>query len=334
MRACLPIGLAALVLGLGTARPSPCNADPGGAAPGSFTPRTRVSLRAARWCINDELTNRGTRTEGLLMNVPHGERGLRGPPQTGPGPGGHHGPVPGACARLCRARRQCLHARPPGRDAGLRGGAELGVRAGRLPARAVPGPRGACHRGVRPGRAGGHPRLLLPAAGPGPGRRGRRACRGGQRGGVDQGPRLPQRRARGRQRVRPRRLRPPPDPHRGGRGRADPAGEEDGPRTARLHERPGPRALPRRPGRGGRLPPDPLQRHAARGHPGPDRGAQAIREADRLQRGPEVRRGRRTGCGAVRGERRLLGLHGRGDQPASSRSRSTARRTTPSSTRS
>ena len=69
MRACLPIGLAALVLGLGTARPSPCNADPGGPAPESFTPRTRVSLRAARWCINDELTNRGTRAEGLLMNV-------------------------------------------------------------------------------------------------------------------------------------------------------------------------------------------------------------------------------------------------------------------------
>src|SRR4051794_33755749 len=69
MRAGLPIGLAALVLGLGTARPSPCNAEPGGAAPGSFTPRTRVSLRAARWCINDELTNRGTRAEGMLMNV-------------------------------------------------------------------------------------------------------------------------------------------------------------------------------------------------------------------------------------------------------------------------
>ena len=69
MRACLPIVLALLVLCLGTAPPSPCSADPGGAAPESFTPRTRVSLRAARWCINDELTNRGTRAEGLLMNV-------------------------------------------------------------------------------------------------------------------------------------------------------------------------------------------------------------------------------------------------------------------------
>ena len=54
MRAYLPIGLAVLVLGLGTARPSPCNAEPGGPAPGSFTPRTRVSLRGTRWCINDE----------------------------------------------------------------------------------------------------------------------------------------------------------------------------------------------------------------------------------------------------------------------------------------
>ena len=26
-------------------------------------------MRGARWCVNDELTNRGTRTEGLLMNV-------------------------------------------------------------------------------------------------------------------------------------------------------------------------------------------------------------------------------------------------------------------------
>jgi CubicO group peptidase (beta-lactamase class C family) len=31
--------------------------------------RTRVSLRGARWYINDELTNRGSRAEGLLMNV-------------------------------------------------------------------------------------------------------------------------------------------------------------------------------------------------------------------------------------------------------------------------
>src|SRR5262249_46852265 len=69
MRAPLPIGLAVLVLGLGTARPSLCNTAPGGPAPGPFAPRTRVSLRAARWYINDEPTNRGTRAEGLLMNV-------------------------------------------------------------------------------------------------------------------------------------------------------------------------------------------------------------------------------------------------------------------------
>jgi hypothetical protein len=34
-----------------------------------FMARTSVSLRGARWCINDELTNRDTRAVGLLMNV-------------------------------------------------------------------------------------------------------------------------------------------------------------------------------------------------------------------------------------------------------------------------
>ncbi len=32
-------------------------------------PRTRVSIRAGRWFLNDEVTYRGTRAEGLLMNV-------------------------------------------------------------------------------------------------------------------------------------------------------------------------------------------------------------------------------------------------------------------------
>jgi CubicO group peptidase (beta-lactamase class C family) len=35
----------------------------------TFTPHTKVSLKAGRWCINGELTYRGTRAEGLLMNV-------------------------------------------------------------------------------------------------------------------------------------------------------------------------------------------------------------------------------------------------------------------------
>jgi hypothetical protein len=34
-----------------------------------FTPRTHVSLRGERWCSKRELTSRGTRAEGLLMNV-------------------------------------------------------------------------------------------------------------------------------------------------------------------------------------------------------------------------------------------------------------------------
>jgi hypothetical protein len=49
----------------------PASGDPGpaGSDREPFTPRTRVSLRGARWYINDELTNPGTRAEGLLMNV-------------------------------------------------------------------------------------------------------------------------------------------------------------------------------------------------------------------------------------------------------------------------
>ncbi|MBI4324355.1 MAG: serine hydrolase, partial [Chloroflexi bacterium] len=34
-----------------------------------FAPRTRVSLRESQWLINDEVTCRGARAEGLLMNV-------------------------------------------------------------------------------------------------------------------------------------------------------------------------------------------------------------------------------------------------------------------------
>src|SRR5262245_14410056 len=43
--------------------------DPCAALQEPFTPRTRVSLRGGKWCINDRLTNRGTPAEGLLMNV-------------------------------------------------------------------------------------------------------------------------------------------------------------------------------------------------------------------------------------------------------------------------
>ena len=34
-----------------------------------FAPRTRVSIRGGRWFLNDEVTYRGTKAEGLLMNV-------------------------------------------------------------------------------------------------------------------------------------------------------------------------------------------------------------------------------------------------------------------------
>jgi CubicO group peptidase (beta-lactamase class C family) len=38
-------------------------------APVAFTPRTRVSVKDGRWFLNGELTHRGARAEGLLMNV-------------------------------------------------------------------------------------------------------------------------------------------------------------------------------------------------------------------------------------------------------------------------
>ena len=34
-----------------------------------FTPQTKVSITAERWCLNGEVTYRGTRAEGLLLNV-------------------------------------------------------------------------------------------------------------------------------------------------------------------------------------------------------------------------------------------------------------------------
>ena len=319
MRACLPIGLAALVLGLGTAQPSPCNAEPGGAAPGSFTPRTRVSLRAARWCINDELTNRGTRAEGLLMNVRMVNAVFEDRRKPDLDPAAITDRVPGACARLRRARRQCLHARPPGRDAGLRGGGELGVRARWLPARAVPGPRGACHRGVRPGRGW----WSSSAA----------STSGRTRSWPTRPPCVPRwstwrsgSRNRGYRNVV---LEVANEFDHDGFDRRLIRTVEGEVELIRLAKKTAPGLLVSTSGLGHGRYPDALAEAAdfllihfngtpLERHPGPDRGAQAIREADRLQRGPEVRRGRRTGRGAVRGERRLVGPHGRGDQPASS----------------
>ena len=142
MRARLPIGLAALVL---RPRDSPAFAlqpRPGRARyQEPFTPRTRVSLRGARWCINDELTNRGTRAEGLLMNVRMVNAVFEDRRKPDLDPAAITDRFLAHAARLRRARRQRLHALSPGRHARLRGGAELGVRAGWLPARVVPGPR-------------------------------------------------------------------------------------------------------------------------------------------------------------------------------------------------
>jgi CubicO group peptidase (beta-lactamase class C family) len=67
------ICLLALAFGIGAAGSSLAQSDasPGPAAKGQqpFSPRTRVSLIGEKWHVNETVTNRGTRAEGLLMNV-------------------------------------------------------------------------------------------------------------------------------------------------------------------------------------------------------------------------------------------------------------------------
>ncbi len=65
--------LCSLVVGLGSVALCPAQSvarggqEPQGTA--TFTPHTMVSIKAERWCVNGELTYRGTRALGLLMNV-------------------------------------------------------------------------------------------------------------------------------------------------------------------------------------------------------------------------------------------------------------------------
>jgi CubicO group peptidase (beta-lactamase class C family) len=65
--------LCGLVLGLGLIGLRPAESVAiGGQVPdgqATFAPRTKVSIAAGRWCLNGEVTYRGTRAEGLLMNV-------------------------------------------------------------------------------------------------------------------------------------------------------------------------------------------------------------------------------------------------------------------------
>lgn len=60
MRFSIPIGLMVILFGVGA---------PSSAAEGPFTAHTHLALRGEKWCINGELTNRGTPVEGLLINV-------------------------------------------------------------------------------------------------------------------------------------------------------------------------------------------------------------------------------------------------------------------------
>ena len=310
MRRPLQIALIALILGLGSARGSPANEDAPGepgavtsdpeatrsaasgndrldgrnedlrpascggcrrALPGDITP----PLRGARWCINDELTNRA-RAEGLLMNVRMVNAVFEDRRKPDLDPDANTGPVPGA-PRPTTPRTASAPSRSAFRAA-------CPATRGRSTRRSLPTAR--CARRTSPAcgassrRATGTAWLSSSAAS-----------------------------TSGRTRCWP--TRPPCAPavvnvarwirDRGFRNvvleianEFDHGGfdhrllrtadgevelirlaKETAPGLLVSTSGLGPRPLSRRAGRGRRLPPDPLQRHAARRDPGPHRGAQA-----------------------------------------------------------
>jgi CubicO group peptidase (beta-lactamase class C family) len=70
----LSIGWIVAVLAVGTICASPSRGEdsaekPDEAAPSPFAPRTHITRQGDRWFINGQVTNRGSRAEGRLMNV-------------------------------------------------------------------------------------------------------------------------------------------------------------------------------------------------------------------------------------------------------------------------
>ena len=78
-------------------------------ARGSFTPKTRVSVKDGRWLINGNLTHRGSAAEGLLMNVRMVNSVFEDRRKPDFDPEANTDRFLVAPARLCRARRQRLH---------------------------------------------------------------------------------------------------------------------------------------------------------------------------------------------------------------------------------
>ena len=98
-----------------------------------FAARTRVSLREGQWLINDEVTCRGARAEGLLMNVRMVNSVFEDRRKPDFDPEANTDRFL-ARARLRFPRRPCLYALSARRHARLRRGAQLGIRSRRFTA--------------------------------------------------------------------------------------------------------------------------------------------------------------------------------------------------------
>ena len=119
-----------------------------GPTPDRVTSRTRVSIRNGRWFLNDEVTYRGTKAEGLLMNVRMVNAVFedRNRPDFDPEANTDEfiAQIPDYVAHGVRAFTICLQ----GGSCRLRGRREFRLPSGRLVAGLLPAPGAAGHRGV------------------------------------------------------------------------------------------------------------------------------------------------------------------------------------------
>ena len=281
-------------------------------------PRTRVSIRQGRWFVNDEVTYPGAQAEGLLMNVRMVNAVFedRNRPEFDPDANTDEfiARIPDYVAHGVRAFTSVLQGGMPGYE----GAVNSAFRSGRLACRdpymrRVRRVIEACDRR----RRRGHPRLLLPASGPGAQGRGRRPCWRGQRREMGQRQRFHECHAGDRQRVRPWRIRPPPAQD----GRGDCGTDRVWPRRPRRRllvsaSGLGHGQLADRVAEGERLSADPLQWHAGRGNPRPHRGAEKFGKPIVCNEDEKVGEQGAKAAETVRGERGVLGPHAGGREPA------------------
>ncbi len=190
-------------------------------------PRTRVSIREGRWFLNDEITYRGAKAEGLLMNVRMVnavfEDRIR--PDFDPNANTERfiARIPDYVAHGVRAFTVCLQGGSCGYEGAVNSAFQPDGSLRDSYLQRVRRVIEACDRSGAVVILG----CYLPAAGSGAPGRGRGAGGRGQRGQVDQGQRFHQRCPGDRQRIRPQRFRPSPaeDPRR--HRRADRLGQAD-----------------------------------------------------------------------------------------------------------